>query len=244
MPIRAAFLDVDGTLIRPTSMFQVVEAHLDRLGLHERYRRVRAELEQMTGASREQRNRSFYRVLRDQLPTEVADTAVSWFTASLRSGGLFHDEVLRRLREHRDAGDLVVLVSGSFPAALQPVREHVGADLVVCTRPLISPPTTGGRYTGAVDRPMIGQAKADALRRVAARHGISLSRSWAYGDHVSDLPMLAAVGCPVVVGEDAALASSAGRRGWDRIPSAGAVPPVSTSAASYPAPLAAGREVR
>ena len=52
------------------------------------------------------------------------------------------------------------------------------------------------------------------MREVAEREGIDLAASYAYSDSESDLPMLRAVGHPVVVNPDAELArGSRARRG-------------------------------
>ena len=66
-----------------------------------------------------------------------------------------------------------------------------------------------GRPTGAF---LYGPAKAVAIRELAAREGFDLSASYAYSDSVSDTPMLRAVGHPVVVNPDAALAGARARR--------------------------------
>ncbi|MBA3610362.1 MAG: HAD-IB family hydrolase, partial [Rubrobacter sp.] len=43
---------------------------------------------------------------------------------------------------------------------------------------------------------------------------LDLSRSYAYADAISDLPMLEAVGNPVAVNPDRRLEASAKERGW------------------------------
>ena len=53
-----------------------------------------------------------------------------------------------------------------------------------------------GRLTGMF---AYREGKARAIRALAAREGISLADSYAYTDSASDLPMLEAVGHPVVV---------------------------------------------
>jgi hypothetical protein len=52
------------------------------------------------------------------------------------------------------------------------------------------------------------------MREVAEREGIDLSQSFAYSDSESDLPMLRAVGNPVVVNPDAELTRIARAEGW------------------------------
>jgi hypothetical protein len=78
------------------------------------------------------------------------------------------------------------------------------------------------------------------IRDAAARDGLDLSESFAYSDSYTDLPMLEAVGHPVVVNPDRVLAAVARERGWmvrqwvrpirlrDRVP----VPPARATAAA------------
>ena len=55
-----------------------------------------------------------------------------------------------------------------------------------------------GVYTGALVGDMLhGPAKAEAIRALAAREGLDLSRCSAYSDSYNDLPMLSMVGRPV-----------------------------------------------
>jgi phosphoserine phosphatase len=59
---------------------------------------------------------------------------------------------------------------------------------------------------GLVGEPCIGEAKRAAVRaELRSRPDVDPARCYAYGDHVSDLPMLAEVGNPVVVGGSARL---------------------------------------
>jgi hypothetical protein len=52
------------------------------------------------------------------------------------------------------------------------------------------------------------------MKRFADEHGIDLGESWAYSDSASDLPMLRAVGNPVVVNPDAELLRIARQGEW------------------------------
>jgi phosphoserine phosphatase len=59
------------------------------------------------------------------------------------------------------------------------------------------------------------EGKAQAIRELAAADGIDLAASYAYSDSESDLPMLRAVGHPVAVNPDGALARVAREEGWE-----------------------------
>jgi phosphoserine phosphatase len=52
------------------------------------------------------------------------------------------------------------------------------------------------------------------LASFARRRNLDLSRSYAYADAISDLPMLEAVGNPVAVNPDRRLLAAAKDRGW------------------------------
>lgn len=213
---RAAFFDLDETLISTKSIFGFLEFHLAQRGLPPAvYRRIRADLDKLTAAgwTREDTNQRLYRVYAGQPVSRVAAQGRAWFAAELASGTLFVEEVLSALRWHSNEGDLVVLVSGSFSPCVEPVARHVGADLVACT----SPEIVDGVYTGRVDRPVIGQGKAEAAQAILTEHQISAEDSFAYGDHDSDLPMLRSVGHPVVVGENPVLIRLAEKSGWRRL---------------------------
>nr|MDQ3610451.1 haloacid dehalogenase-like hydrolase [Actinomycetota bacterium] len=73
-----------------------------------------------------------------------------------------------------------------------------------------------GLYTGRlVGEPLHGPAKAEAVRALAEREGLDLSRCTAYSDSCNDVPMLTTVGHAVAVNPDVPLREEARARGWD-----------------------------
>jgi len=57
-----------------------------------------------------------------------------------------------------------------------------------------------GKLTGTVSEPILGrEAKAEALRRICAGHGLELSQSIAVGDGANDLDMLKLAGTGVAL---------------------------------------------
>ncbi len=72
-----------------------------------------------------------------------------------------------------------------------------------------------GRYTGRlVGELMHHEAKAQAVRALADREGLDLTRCTAYSDSSNDLPMLSLVGTAVAVNPDTELKAVARSRGW------------------------------
>ena len=218
-----AFFDVDETLIIGKSMTGFLGFHLARLP-RAQAQPLRAQAQDLVraaalgpaGPPRAELNRAYYRLFRGCGHEELERTGRAWFHARLAGGDLFHPAVARALDGHRARGRTIVLVSGSFAPCLDPIARHVGADLVICTRPH----RLDGVLTGEVDAPMIGRRKALAARSTLTRLSASRSESYAYGDDASDLPLLRTVGHPVVVGEDRLLRGWAEARGWARLPGA------------------------
>lgn len=112
---------------------------------------------------------------------------------------------------HRRQGRRIVLVTGSIDFLIAPLAQALGADDVIAPA-LVE---RDGAFTGELDGPPVGEEeKARRMRRFAEAHGIDLSRSYAYGDSIADLPMLELVGHPVAVNPDGKLATLARQRGW------------------------------
>lgn len=223
---RIAFFDVDETLITVKSMFRFLRYHLRRRGLPDSvYQRIHDDLAAMAaaGTSREESNLAYYRVYAGQAVDDLTVQGREWFAEELGRDpvGLFEPSTTAALARHRSVGDLTVLVSGSFRACLDPIAEHLGADIVACT--VLE--QVHGSYTGAViGNPVIGAGKADAVHRIQNRFTVAPEACTAYGDHASDLAMLESVGQAVVVGNDPVLTAQAAARGWQIWPASAPLP--------------------
>lgn len=208
----AAFFDVDETLIRVKSMRSFLEFREAERGegvppAESGWERF---LRETSGLPREERNRAFYRGWAGESVVGLARDGRAWFERSARESGFFLPRALDAARAHRRAGRRVFLVSGSFHACLDPIAAHVGATEVFCTELL----ARGGLLTGEIVRSRIGEGKRDAVETAIARYGLDRERTWGYGDHISDVPMLEAVAHPVTVNADPGLARIARDRGW------------------------------
>ena len=120
--------------------------------------------------------------------------------------------ILARLEEHRRAGHLLVLISGSVRYMLEPVVRDLRFDRLFCTD--LEEGHDGlltGRSRGAI---CVDRAKQNYARQFAVEADVDLAASFAYGNHPADLPLLEAVGHPHVVEPTRALARIAAQRAW------------------------------
>src|SRR3954471_20496412 len=112
---------------------------------------------------------------------------------------------------HLDAGQRVWLVTAAPAELASLIARRLGLTGGVGT----VAENEDGVYTGRlVGEPLHGPAKAEAIRALADREGLDLSRCSAYSDSTNDLPMLSLVGHPFAVNPDPDLRNAARERGW------------------------------
>jgi phosphatidylglycerophosphatase C len=107
-------------------------------------------------------------------------------------------DTFARLRQHRDLGHTVVLVSASLDLYLVPFGSSIGAAGVVCTE---LERDAHGVLTGRLVGPNCrGPEKVRRLESWLAASGITDPVMWAYGDSAGDDALLARADHPVRVG--------------------------------------------
>mgnify|MGYP000884513101 CR=1 FL=1 len=98
---------------------------------------------------------------------------------------------LVELRRCRDEGFEVVLVTGAFDFLARPFVEEHGIRLWRATGTRFADGVFSGRL---IEDPLCSSAKVVALRALVAGCAVDWPGSRAYGDEVSDLPLLGLVG--------------------------------------------------
>jgi HAD superfamily hydrolase (TIGR01490 family) len=213
-----AFFDIDGTLIYDLSMLSFYELYLRRADVS-----TAASVSDALGhlktrlggalATRETRNAMYYNIVFANMPVGLAQALCEeWISTKRIETGFWIPGMLTRLSEHKRAGIVPVLVTGSFREVARAIGSALGVENWI-SAPLEE---LDGRYTGRLTaEPMVGLGKLAAVRRFALQHAVSLGACFAYGDDDSDIPMLDGVGHPAVV--DTAphtLLAYAAQRGW------------------------------
>lgn len=213
---RFAFFDVDDTLIRIKSMFDFYRywCHqvLQRPELHDIFEENFAHM-RAVGRSREELNRAYYRYFAGVEPEIIYRAGAGWAAAHLECAeDFFVASVLAELQRLQDLGVVPVFVSGSFAALLEPIALWLGVPHIITTQLKVG---VDGLYTGEIAPPQtIGMGKALAVQEFLRRQSTSPSSCYAFGDDISDLPMLDVVGHPVAVGTGTSLALHAAEVSW------------------------------
>jgi HAD superfamily hydrolase (TIGR01490 family) len=123
-----------------------------------------------------------------------------------------YPQMLEVAHAHQDEGRRVYICTAASQEMAEMLAHVLSFDGAVGARSEIA----DGRYTGRAAGPFTyREGKAQAVRQLAEAEGIDLAASYAYSDSESDLPMLRAVGHPVVVNPDAELLRVAREEGWE-----------------------------
>ncbi len=225
MAKRAAFFDIDGTLTCERTWKGIMEyfthhrlrrfTHLRFLALHyplyllRRLRLISESAFRTPWAA----HLAWYV---QGYTLEAAQPVWDWAVARFLQHYWRHD-VRTLLEDHRQQGDVVVLVSAAPLPLVERIAQEVGAHYSVGTRLEVR----NGRYTGRVCPPVvIDEGKASAATDFMRENNLTvdLTASFAYADSISDLSFLEMVRHPVAVYPDQALRQVALQRGWKVFP--------------------------
>jgi HAD superfamily hydrolase (TIGR01490 family) len=210
----AAFFDIDKTLVNGASLLFLARAarslgivpirDLARFGWQAlRFRRTGERL----GVLESARTRGM-QLLAGQSEERVHDLAQT-VMGHIRSR--VWPETRALLEEHLDAGHEVWLISATPDFLAQAIAEELGATGGIGSGLEVR----DGVFTGAQRGPtMHGPEKARAAEELMLARGCDPADCYAYSDSINDLPLLTAVGTPVAINPDRALAAHARQAGW------------------------------
>ncbi len=136
-----------------------------------------------------------------------------------RTMEFWRDEVVHTIRpgaraaiaHHKAQGDLCFLLTSSTNYLCAPIADVLGCDGFLANRFEVK----DGVFTGEPVEPVcFGEGKLELARACAVKLNVPLSECAFYTDSASDLPVLLAVGSPVVVHPDPRLRRIARKKGW------------------------------
>lgn len=124
-------------------------------------------------------------------------------------------EALALINEHRQAGDLLAIVTATNRFVTGPIATAFGINHLIAAEP---EQDGQGEITGRlVGTPPFGPGKVINLHQWLATQGKTLAdfgRSTFYSDSQNDIPLLAAVSHPVATNPNASLLAHAHAQGW------------------------------
>jgi HAD superfamily hydrolase (TIGR01490 family) len=208
----AAFFDLDGTLLTVNSASLWVK-HERRMGRLSAWKMARAGF---LLAGYKLGTLDMENVLREALGSVVGveeegvrQETRAWWEKEVRP--FVAPGAAAVLEQHRQQGDLLVLLTSSSRYASEMAREEFGLHDVLFQGYEVK----DGRFTGEPTRPLcFGAGKVEVAEAWASQHGVNVSQATFYTDSTTDLPMLEKVAHPRVVHPDPRLRLTARKRGW------------------------------
>jgi HAD superfamily hydrolase (TIGR01490 family) len=215
MAVRAAFFDLDKTVIAKSSMVALGPEFHAR-GLLSRRTLLRGAFTQLLflrfGADDQRLDkirRAVLKVTKGWDHNEVRRLVAETINGVIEP--LIYQEAVDLINYHLSQGDEVWLVSMSPTEIVEPFAELLGMTGAIGSRARID---ANGKFTGDMDFVAHGSNKSVAMAELAASRDIVLDDCYAYSDSATDIPMLEAVGHPYAVNPDRLLARFAHDHEW------------------------------
>ena len=212
---KAAFYDVDGTLIRTNIVDAYAYYAVNSGSVLESAKRVARGMAKgplfwaLDKYNRKLFNESFYREYKGLTEDRLRLLAQDLFDDVLQDA--IFPGAYDLIEEARSSGCRIVLVTGALDFTMEPLARHLKADDLIANRMQF----VGNVATGKVMPPLLeGAHKAKVIRDYCVKHGLQLDKSHAYTDSMSDYPMLAVVGRPTAVNPDLRLRTTARSYEW------------------------------
>jgi len=212
----AAFFDLDNTLMKGSSLFHVARGLYSRKIIRNRDLAKFAWRQAHFRLGGRERSGHIHSTRQEMLAGfEGRDAA----EVQRELAGLVDQYLLPRVwpgtqeiaEAHVAASQEVWMVTASPVEVATALASQLGFTGALGTVAEVESGTYTGRLTGDL---LHGQAKADAVQRLAAERDLDLATSSAYSDSANDIPMLELVGHPYAVNPDAKLREHAKNRGW------------------------------
>ncbi|MFQ5662718.1 MAG: HAD family hydrolase [Terriglobia bacterium] len=214
-PYKAAFYDLDGTLLKCNLVTTYAYyARNDRSLLRSAYlfTKVLLNVPLFFGLdlySRTLFNLFFFRAYRGMHRDRLIGLADDLFEVTLKPS--IYPQAEELVQRTQEEGFRNVLVTGALDITIRPIALHFGIEEAICNRLEFK----NHIATGRVMPPLVAEEeKAKIIRAFATREGIDLAQSYAFSDSTSDIPMMAVCGHPVATNPTRRLRRFAVRQGW------------------------------
>jgi HAD superfamily hydrolase (TIGR01490 family) len=215
-PNRAAFFDVDNTLVRGSTLY-----FLGR-GMYQRGFFTKADISRfvvanlrfrMTGVEKQDVIERYQKAATDFVGGHKVEDI-------LKLGEEIYDEYVspklwqgtyKIAQEHLSQGEDVWLVTAAPQDMANIIAHRLGFTGALGSKVIVR----DGIYSGELDGKILhGSEKAAAIKTLAIERNYSLPNCYSYSDSHNDLPLLNAVGHPSAINPDAILRIKALAEGW------------------------------
>ncbi|HVM35463.1 MAG TPA: HAD-IB family hydrolase [Actinomycetota bacterium] len=214
--VRAAFFDLDKTLVPGSSLFLLARGAYERdlfrvrdllqFGWGQAMFRLRGE--HPAGMEKTRAATLNFAIGRNQ------QELMGWGKeiAEERIFPRVYADIVRVIEHHQERGDLTFLVTAAPIELAQVIADELGMTRAIGTESEVD---DRGCYTGRLAGPVMhGPEKAKAVAEVAESYGLDLTECAAYSDSINDLPLLETVGYAHAVNPERELRRIAMTRGW------------------------------
>ncbi|MBP1745332.1 MAG: HAD-superfamily hydrolase [Firmicutes bacterium] len=132
-----------------------------------------------------------------------------FFSKSLQHA--FFRNAKELVQKHNNGRSEIMLVSNAIEPIVKKAGSHLGIKNCVGTKLEIKNNKLTGKIAGNI---MLGFNKIHPIKSHVANNNLTLADSWAYSDHISDLPVMEMVSNPVAVNPERNLHRKAINRNW------------------------------
>lgn len=215
-PAKAAFFDLDKTLIPGSSLFLMARGMYERdvfrvrdivrFGWGQLMFRLRGEQERNMTKSRDSTLEFVAGRSSEELRAWGKEIAEEQILPRV------YEDIVRVIQNHQQQGVLTFLVTAAPVELADVIARALGMTGAIGTESEVD---EEGYYTGRLLGPVMhGLEKAKAVAEVAAERKMELAECSAYSDSINDLPLLESVGDPHAVNPEPELRRIARARGW------------------------------
>jgi HAD superfamily hydrolase (TIGR01490 family) len=212
---RAAFFDLDNTVIQGASIFHLAQGlyrrgfFSKRVILQALWRNLYFRIGGEHAGHIEFARATMLSFIAGHTVAELEEIGREVYDQSIAARVWPGTRALAQL--HLDAADQVWLVTAAPVEVAGIIAARLGLTGALGT----TAEHDDGVYTGRLRGELLhGTAKAEAVRSLASEHGLELAECSAYSDSYNDLPMLSLVGHPCAVNPDGRLRDHAEVNDW------------------------------
>ncbi len=123
-----------------------------------------------------------------------------------------NDELVTKIREHKNNGDTIIVISGALKPFLKAFVKDQKLDVHIISTELLY--NSLGRCSGEIGTIMNGDMKVEGLKKWLDHQEQQSNEIWAYADSESDIPLLQYVTHPIVVNPKENMVKIAEQNNW------------------------------